>query len=391
MLVDCFFVFVPPARGHARLGTPTLRVAQATAPDAPKTDRKTVQLPRRITYNRVMSKLKIAVIPGDGIGPEITDATISILESTGLEAEWIFLEAGLGAVDKGLDAMPQATIDRIREIGIALKGPTTTPKGGGHTSANVALRKALDLFANVRPAKTLPGLRGPFADKSLDMIIVRENTEDLYAGIEFQPHPDIAQAVKVITRQGSARICRYAFEMAKQQARKRVTAVHKANIMKLSDGMFLEEFYKASKEYPEIQADDIIVDNCCMQLVTRPEQFDVLVTENLYGDIVSDLCAGLVGGLGLAPGANIGKDVAVFEAVHGSAPDIAGKGVANPTALLMSAVMMLRHLGRHEQADRILGSVLRVCSDGKCLTVDLGGKASTMEYKVEVIKQAHAS
>ena len=338
-----------------------------------------------------MSKLKIAVIPGDGIGPEITDATISILESTGLEAEWIFLEAGLGAVEKGLDAMPQATIDRIREIGIALKGPTTTPKGGGHTSANVALRKALDLFANVRPAKTLPGLRGPFADKSLDMIIVRENTEDLYAGIEFQPHPDIAQAVKVITRQGSARICRYAFEMAKQQARKRVTAVHKANIMKLSDGMFLEEFYKASKDYPEIQADDIIVDNCCMQLVTRPEQFDVLVTENLYGDIVSDLCAGLVGGLGLAPGANIGKDVAVFEAVHGSAPDIAGKGVANPTALLMSAVMMLRHLGRHEQADRILGSVLRVCSDGKCLTVDLGGKASTMEYKVEVIKQAHAS
>jgi isocitrate/isopropylmalate dehydrogenase len=247
----------------------------------------------------------------------------------------------------------------------------------------------LDLFANVRPAKTLPGLHGPFAGKNIDLIIVRENTEDLYAGIEYKPHPDVAQAIKVITRQGSSRLVRYAFNMARQQGRQRVTAVHKANIMKLTDGMFLEEFHRAAAEYPEIRADDIIVDNCCMQLVTRPEQFDVLVTENLYGDIVSDLCAGLVGGLGLAPGANIGTDCAVFEAVHGSAPDIAGKGVANPTALLFSAVMMLRHLGRQEQADRILHSVMRVCSDGKCLTVDLGGKASTHEYMVELI--GHAS
>jgi isocitrate dehydrogenase (NAD+) len=305
-----------------------------------------------------MSKQRIGIIPGDGIGPEIMDATISILEATGFEAEWVYLDAGLSAIEKGKDAMPADTLEAIRDIGVALKGPTTTPKGGGHSSANVALRKALDLFANVRPAKTLPGLRGPFADKSIDLIIVRENTEGLYAGIEYQSHPDVAQAIKVITRPGSSRLVRYSFEMARKQNRKRVTAVHKANIMKL---------------------------------VTRPEQFDVLVTENLYGDIVSDLCAGLVGGLGLAPGANIGEKCAVFEAVHGSAPDIAGKGVANPTALLLSAVMMLRHLGRQEQADRISSSVLRVCSDGKCLTVDLGGKASTSEYAVEVIGHSKAS
>ncbi|MBL8049212.1 MAG: isocitrate/isopropylmalate dehydrogenase family protein [Chthonomonas sp.] len=335
-----------------------------------------------------MSKRQIAVIPGDGIGPEIMEAVIAILETTGFSADWVYLDAGLSAVDKGLDPMPKETLDKIRDIGVALKSPTTTPKGGGHSSANVALRKALDLFANVRPAKTLPGVKGPFADKNLDIIIVRENTEDLYAGIEFMPHPDIAQGVKVITRPGCHRIAKYAFEMARSQGRKRVSAIHKANIMKLCDGMFLEEFYKVAKDYSEIQADDIIVDNCCMQLVTRPEQFDVMVTENLYGDIVSDLCAGLVGGLGLAPGANIGQNCAVFEAVHGSAPDIAGKGVANPTALLMSAVMMLRHLGHMEQADKLQQSVLRVCQDGKCLTIDLGGKASTREFQVEVISQA---
>jgi NAD-dependent isocitrate dehydrogenase len=333
-----------------------------------------------------MAKRQIAVIPGDGIGPEIMDATIAILEATGLEAEWIELEAGLSSIERGKPAMPQETIEAVREIGVALKGPTTTPTGGGHSSANVALRKALDLYANVRPAKTLPGLHGPFANKSVDLIIVRENTEDLYAGIEFMPHPDVAQAIKVITRPGCKRLVEYAFDMAKKQGRDRVTAVHKANIMKLTDGMFLEEFYKAAANYKDIRADDVIVDNCCMQLVTRPEQFDVLVTENLYGDIVSDLCAGLVGGLGLAPGANIGVDCAVFEAVHGSAPDIAGKGVANPTALLFSGVMMLRHLGYNDQANRILGSVLHVCSDGKCLTVDLGGKANTKEYMHEVIE-----
>ena len=328
---------------------------------------------------------RVAVIPGDGIGPEIMAATLSILEATGFKPEWIYLDAGLSAVEKGKSPLPQETIDAVREIGVALKGPTTTPKGSGHSSANVQLRKALDLFANVRPAKTLPGLRGPFADMDVDLIIVRENTEDLYAGLEYQPHPDVAQSIKVITRQGSRRLFKYAFAMAREQGRKRVTVVHKANIMKLSDGLFLEEFYNVAKENSDIVSDDILVDNCCMQLVTRPQQFDVLVTENLYGDIISDLCAGLVGGLGLAPGANIGVGCAVFEAVHGSAPDIAGKGVANPTALLLSALMMLRHLGRHEQADRIMGSVLRVCQDGKCLTVDLGGKANTKEYMQEVI------
>jgi NAD-dependent isocitrate dehydrogenase len=335
-----------------------------------------------------MSKPQIATIPGDGIGPEIMDATISILEATGFEAEWIPLDAGLSAIEKGKSAMPTETIEAIRKIGVALKSPTTTPSGGGHQSANVQLRKALDLFANVRPAKTLPGVNSLFSEKDVDIIIVRENTEGLYAGIEYMAHPDVAQSIKVTTRQGSSRLFKYTFDMARKQGRKRVTVVHKANIMKLTDGMFLEEFYKAAAENTDLKADDVIVDNCCMQLVTKPEQFDVLVTENLYGDIISDLCAGLVGGLGIAPGANIGVNCAVFEAVHGSAPDIAGKGVANPTALLLSAVMMLRHLGRHEQADRIMNSVLRVCSDGHCLTMDLGGEASTNEYKVEVIKQA---
>lgn len=333
-----------------------------------------------------MSKRTIALIPGDGIGPEITAAVLRVLEATGFEADWVYLDAGLGAVAKGKAAMPEDTLDEIRRIGIALKGPTTTPIGGGHVSANVALRKALDLYANVRPAKTLPGVKGHFADTRIDVIIVRENTEDLYAGIEFMPHPDMAQAIKVITRPGCKRLCEFAFDMARKQGRKRVTAIHKANIMKLADGLFLEEFYKASKEYPDIKADDIIVDNCCMQLVTKPEQFDVLVTENLYGDIVSDLCAGLVGGLGLAPGANIGEHGAVFEAVHGSAPDIAGKGLANPTALLFSAVMMLRHLGDNERANKIGKAVLKVYAEGQIVTGDLGGTATTKEYTDAVIK-----
>ena len=337
----------------------------------------------------LMSKRKIGVIPGDGIGPEITKTTIAILESVGFEADWVYLEGGLGSVEKGNAAMPESTIQAIRDLGIALKGPTTTPVGKGHKSANVILRQALDLFANVRPTKTMPGVHGPFEGKKIDLIIVRENTEDLYAGIEFQPHPDVAQSIKVITRPGCERLFKYAFEMVKKQGRKRITAVHKANIMKLTDGMFLEEFYKAAKEFPELTCDDIIVDNCCMQLVINPEKFDVIVTENLYGDIISDLCAGLVGGLGLAASANIGKDCAVFEAVHGSAPDIAGKGIANPTALLFSAVMMLRHLGEHEKADRILNAVLRVCDAGQCLTIDLGGKASMEEYKTEVIRVAN--
>ena len=334
-----------------------------------------------------MSTRRIAVIPGDGIGPEIVDATLAIIESTGFSAEWVYLDAGLSAIEKGKAAVPPETIETIREIGLAIKGPTTTPSGGGHSSANVQLRKALDLFANVRPARTLPGVVGPFDDKKIDIIIIRENTEDLYAGIEYQPHPDVAQAIKVITRPGCQRLCEYGFDLAKRQGRKRVTAVHKANIMKLTDGMFLEEFWKAASHHPDLIADEIIVDNCCMQLVIKPERFDVLVTENLYGDIVSDLCAGLVGGLGLAPGANIGVNCAVFEAVHGSAPDIAGKGIANPTALVFSAVLMLHHIGEHEKAERIMSAVLRVCAEGKILTGDLGGHATTKEYTAEVIRQ----
>lgn len=334
-----------------------------------------------------MSRRRIAVISGDGIGPEIMDATLAVIESTGFLADWVPVDAGLSAIEKGKAAVPPETIETIREIGLAIKGPTTTPSSGGHSSANVQLRKALDLFANVRPARTLPGVSGPFADKKIDIIIIRENTEDLYAGIEYQPHPDVAQAIKVITRPGCQRLCEYGFELAKRQGRKRVTAVHKANIMKLTDGMFLEEFWKAAAHHPDLIADEIIVDNCCMQLVIRPERFDVLVTENLYGDIVSDLCAGLVGGLGLAPGANIGVSCAVFEAVHGSAPDIAGKGIANPTALIFSAALMLHHIGEHEKAERIMSAVLKVYAEGKIMTGDLGGHASTQEYTAEVIRQ----
>ncbi len=337
-----------------------------------------------------MARTRIAAIKGDGIGPEIVAAVVEVLEATGLEADWVYLDAGLDAVAKGLPAMPPETIEAVREIGIALKGPTTTPSGSGHTSANVALRKALDLFANVRPARTLPGVEGPFADRAIDVITVRENTEGLYAGIEYRPHPDVAQAVKVITRQGCRRLCEYSFEMARAQGRNRVTAVHKANIMKLTDGMFLEEFYAVAERFPNLNADEVIVDNCCMQLVIRPQTFDVLVTENLYGDIVSDLAAGLVGGLGFAPGANIGESCAVFEAVHGSAPDIAGKGVANPTALLLSAVMMLRHLGRHDQAARIESAVLRVLAERKCLTADLGGGATTKQFAAAIVGECLA-
>ncbi len=337
-----------------------------------------------------MPKRRIAVIPGDGIGPEIMDATLSVLQATGLEAEWVFADAGLAALERCAEAVPTSTIETIRETSIAIKGPTTTPSGGGHQSANVQMRKALDLYANVRPAHTLPGIKTPFDDKRIDIITIRENTEDLYAGIEYLPHPDVAQAIKVITRPGCARLCEYGFRLAQRQGRKRVTAVHKANIMKITDGMFLEEFHKVAARYPDLRADEIIVDNCCMQLVTRPEQFDVLVTENLYGDIVSDLCAGLVGGLGLAAGANIGENCAVFEAVHGSAPDIAGKGIANPTALILSAVMMLHHLQEHEKAERLMNAVVAVCREGKVLTGDLGGKATTNEYAAhlaELVKQ----
>lgn len=330
-------------------------------------------------------KHNITLIPGDGIGPEIIAATVRIIEASGVDIEWETQILGAQALEKFGTTLPEAATDSIKRNKIALKGPLTTPVGKGFTSVNVGLRKALDLYANVRPVRALPNV--PCRYPELDLVIVRENTEDLYAGLEHVVVPGVVESIKIITEKASTRIARYAFEYAKANNRKKVTAVHKANIMKLSDGLFLECFYNVSKDYPEIEADDKIIDNCCMQLVMRPEQFDVLVLENLYGDIVSDLAAGLIGGLGLAPGANIGESGAVFEAVHGSAPDIAGQGLANPTAVLMSGLLMLKHLGEREAADKIEKAMLDVFAEGKTLTRDLGGSANTMDFANAIIEK----
>ncbi|MFN6962700.1 MAG: isocitrate dehydrogenase (NAD(+)) [Pyrinomonadaceae bacterium] len=335
-----------------------------------------------------MAKHTITLIPGDGIGPEIIAATVRIIEASGIDVEWETHIMGAQAQEKYGTTLPADTIDSIKRNRVALKGPQTTPIGKGFTSVNVGLRKALDLYANVRPIKSLPGLPSKYPE--LDLVIVRENTEDLYAGLEHIVVPGVVESIKIITEKASTRIARYAFEYARLNGRKKVTAVHKANIMKLSDGLFLECFYNVAKDFPEITADDKIIDNCCMQLVMRPEQFDVLVLENLYGDIVSDLCAGLIGGLGLAPGANIGEQGAVFEAVHGSAPDIAGQGIANPTAILMSAILMLRHIGETDAANRIEGAMLDVYSEGKFLTRDLGGTAKTNDFARAIVEKLAA-
>jgi isocitrate dehydrogenase (NAD+) len=323
-------------------------------------------------------KHTITLIPGDGIGPEIVAATVRVIEATGVDIEWETQILGAQAQEKFGTTLPDATIESIKKNRVALKGPQMTPVGKGFTSVNVGHRRALDLYANVRPVKALPNV--PCRNPELDLVIVRENTEGLYSGLEHVVVPGVVESLKVITERASTRIARYAFEYARANQRKKATAVHKANIMKVSDGLFLECFYTVAKEYPEIEADDKIIDNCCMQLVMRPEQFDILVMENLYGDIVSDLCAGLIGGLGLAPGANIGEQGAVFEAVHGSAPDIAGQGIANPTALMLSAVQMLRHLGETAAADRMLNAILAVFEEGKAITRDLGGTAKTNEF-----------
>jgi isocitrate dehydrogenase (NAD+) len=323
-------------------------------------------------------KHTITLIPGDGIGPEIVAATVRIIEAAGVDVAWETHIMGAQALEKYGTTLPEETIESIRRNKVALKGPQMTPVGKGFTSVNVGLRKALDLYANVRPVKALPNVPSRYPE--LDLVVMRENTEDLYAGLEHVVVPGVVESLKIITEKASTRIARYSFEYARAIGRKKVTAVHKANIMKLSDGLFLECFYNVAKEYPEIESDDKIIDNCCMQLVMRPEQFDVLVLENLYGDIVSDLCAGLIGGLGLAPGANIGEQGAVFEAVHGSAPDIAGQGIANPTAILMSAIMMLRHIGEHDAAIRIEKAMLEVFAEGRSITKDLGGTARTNEF-----------
>lgn len=330
-------------------------------------------------------KHTITLIPGDGIGPEIVSATVRIIEASGVEFEWETQILGAQALEKYGATLPDSAIESMRRNKIALKGPIMTPVGKGFTSVNVGLRKALDLYANVRPIRALPNV--PCRYPEIDLVIVRENTEDLYAGLEHVVVPGVVESIKIITEKASTRISRYAFEYAMDNGRKKVTAVHKANIMKLSDGLFLECFYNVAKEYPEIEADDKIIDNCCMQLVMRPEQFDVMVMENLYGDIVSDLCAGLIGGLGLAPGANIGEQGAVFEAVHGSAPDIAGQGIANPTALLMSAILMLRYIGEKDAAQKVEVAMMAVFAEGAVRTKDLGGTANTTDFANAIIEK----
>ncbi|HMJ07590.1 MAG TPA: isocitrate dehydrogenase (NAD(+)) [Pyrinomonadaceae bacterium] len=335
-----------------------------------------------------MAKHTITLIPGDGIGPEIVAATVRIIEATGIDVEWETRILGAQALEKYGTTLPDDTIESIKRNKVALKGPQMTPIGKGFTSVNVGLRKALDLYANVRPIRALPNV--PCRYPELNLVIVRENTEDLYAGLEHIVVPGVVESLKIITEKASTRIAKYAFEYARANGRKKVTAVHKANIMKLSDGLFLDCFYNVAKDYPEIESDDKIIDNCCMQLVMRPEQFDMLVMENLYGDIVSDLCAGLIGGLGLAPGSNIGEQGAVFEAVHGSAPDIAGQGIANPTAILMSGIMMLRYIGETDAADRTEKAMLEVFAEGKFITKDLGGNAKTNEFARAIVDKLTA-
>jgi isocitrate dehydrogenase (NAD+) len=330
----------------------------------------------------------ITLIAGDGIGPEVTGAVVTVLEAAGLQANWDTHAAGVLALERHGETLPQVLLDSIRRTKVALKGPVTTPVGGGFTSVNVGLRKALDLFANLRPVWNIPGV--PSRYSGVDLVIVRENTEDLYAGLEHEVVPGVVESLKIITLEASTRIARFAFEHARRHGRRRVTAVHKANIMKLSDGLFLRTARDVAAQYPDITSDDRIVDNACMQLVMNPSQFDVLLLPNLYGDIVSDLCAGLVGGLGVVPGANLGTEIGVFEAVHGSAPDIAGKGVANPTALLLSAVLMLRHIGEGAVADRIARALGAVFGEDQIRTRDLGGTATTTEFTAAICRRLGA-
>ena len=320
----------------------------------------------------------ITLIPGDGIGPEVTEAVVRILKASGVLIEWETHAAGIVAFERTGQALPVELIDSIRRNKVALKGPVTTPIGQGFTSVNVGLRKALDLYANLRPVWNLPGIKARF--QGVDLVIVRENTEDLYAGLEHEVVPGVVESLKIITEKASTRIAHFAFQHAKRHGRKKVTSVHKANIMKLSDGLFIDSVRRAAREYIDITYEERIVDATCMQLVMYPEQFDVLVMPNLYGDIVSDLCAGLVGGLGVVGAANLGAEIGVFEAVHGSAPDIAGKHLANPTALLLSAVMMLRHIDEGTAADRIMAGLGTVLTAGSVRTRDLGGTASTLEF-----------
>ena len=326
----------------------------------------------------------ITLIPGDGIGPEVTDAVVRILEATGVKFNWERFAAGAGAFEKHKEYIPKELYHSIERNRVALKGPVTTPVGGGFASINVTLRKKFELYANFRPIKNLPGLETRYPD--VDLIIIRENTEGLYVGLEHEVVPGVIESLKVITEKGSTRIAKFAFAYAQQHGRKKIHAIHKANIMKMSDGLFLRCARDVAKKYPEITYAEHIIDNTCMQLVMNPYQYDTLVMENLYGDIVSDLCAAFVGGLGLVPGANLGDEAAIFEAVHGSAPDIAGKDLANPTALLQSSILMLRHIGEGAAADRVQTAMEKTYAARKTLTRDVGGTAGTSAFADALIQ-----
>ena len=329
-------------------------------------------------------KHTITLIPGDGIGPEVTDAVVRILEASGVKFEWERFAAGAGAYEIHGEYIPKELYKSIERNRIALKGPVTTPVGGGFPSINVTLRQKFELFANFRPIKNLPGLETRYPN--VDLIIIRENTEGLYVGLEHEVVPGVIESLKVMTRKGCTRIAKFAFEYAHKHGRKKIHAIHKANIMKMSDGLFLKCSRDVAKGYPEITYAEHIIDNTCMQLVMNPYQYDTLVMENLYGDIVSDLCAAFVGGLGLVPGANIGAEAAIFEAVHGSAPDIAGKDIANPTALLQSAILMLRHIDEEKAADKIQTALEKTYAAKKTLTRDVGGKEGTRAFADAVIQ-----
>ena len=336
-----------------------------------------------------MAKYTVTLIPGDGIGPDVTRAARIVIEAAGAGIEWEVVEAGKAVIDQYGTPLPDHVLESIRRNRVALKGPLTTPVGKGFRSVNVALRKELDLYANVRPARNLPGVKTRY--EGVDILVVRENTEDLYAGVEHMVGRDAAESIKIITRFGSSRIVRFAFELARREGRRKVTAVHKANIMKCTDGLFLDVARGIAREYPDIAFEDRIVDACCMKLVQNPGEFDVLVMPNLYGDIVSDLCGGLVGGLGVIPGANFGDQYAVFEPAHGSAPKYTGMDKANPLATILSGVMMLKHLGENGAADRITKAVDAVLTEGRCLTCDLGGTARASEMAGAIAEKVRSA
>lgn len=326
----------------------------------------------------------ITLMAGDGVGPEISEAALAVIDATGVSIDWQEVPVGQRGIEEAGMPLPPAVFKSLAKTKCALKGPIATPIGTGFTSANVTLRKQLGLFANLRPARTLPGVKTRFGD--VDLVTVRENTESLYSGVEHTVAPGVVESLKIITWEACARIAKFAFEFAERNGRRKITAVHKANIMKLSDGLFLEACRKTAKRHSTIEYDEVIVDALCMKLVIDPQQFDILLCENLYGDIVSDLCGGLVGGLGVVPGANIGKKSAIFEPVHGSAPDIAGKGIANPTAMILAAAMLLSHLGEQTAAERIQNAIIKTIGNKRTATPDVGGRGTTQSYTKAVVR-----